>query len=453
MSDDDVALLRRNVRRNEHPGERGRLPLIGAFDVDQQSDIFTSKGTLVATGGASTVLVHADGTTKSGSFAWVSLQGGATKKTPLFAIRFRTKNKLVEKLTINVGVVDAGEAQQSLKEAIVTALQGRPQLAGYLTLDPSEPPLEIPGDINLAEQIAATQKTAKIARDAAAIGGLSEAARAELADEAKRAAESLDTLLQQQQAARGNRSSLVASVCAPVDRLVNLLGALELPIPMSNRAACAIQDTIKDLLERRRVWIDVDTQQVCWSAELALATPGGMLRIPINGRLANRAVDPWLSGIAGAVWRRRITIRQALEERTGPGQAINDDISWWRGPLGERLEAYAAKNGRRCRGPNARSVFWRSPYAAVIDAGVSLASGESTDHLPSELVDAVAELIFGDEDLPSPHKYTWADPHRNNTLQRVVNALGLNDRSHGSGLDGELADGDTPQGQTCEEAA
>ena len=400
---DDIEFLKRQRSGQGGTGRVGTMPLIGIFSAAVTTELHTSDGTLRGAGGNRVVLVGPDGHHAEGQVDWSTGNAADGRVYRVWFSRAAERHKT--RRTLCVARIHAPVMHRSLIDAITDVIDKNPGAASFEVPAVASPE----GDREL-ERSRVEQHEAEAALEGAvaalAAPDLTPLVRARLQQMAADAEERLVAANHAVETAKA-AALHVTDDQIPLDHLVDVLAALELPVPLAPAVAERIQRRLGDLLRDARITVDPDTQEVCWSATLELrADTGLVLRLPIDGRVPNEAKDPWLAGPPGTFWARRCTMDEAMRAH-GLVTAVTRSNSWRR-HVERRLLDEAQQHGVQWRGPNALNLFLRSPYSSVIAAGFAIVFDEVDPDVPAELVEQVRATFFSDaDDLPHARAVTW----------------------------------------------
>lgn len=345
LTDDDVEFLRTKRNGPTGTGIAGTLPLIGFFSVVIDSDLYTSDGTVTGTGGNRAVLTDPDGRGHTGVVAWST---GFSGEGRVYRVWFgRDADRRKSRRSLCLARVHAKDAHRSLIDAIGRALHEHPEAACFEVREAAQ----LPGELGLRDarrRVAVADTRFKGCAEALASTGLSPAVREHLEHEAAAAERELAVAREDLDRAEAEVSAHADDV-VPLGVLVDVLAAIQLPLPLDPAVARRIQVRLRDLVRDARLTIDPTTQMLRWSAILELRSEAGfILRVPIDGELPNLAKDPWLGGPPGTFWGRRCTIAEAMRAH-GLGTAVTK-TGRWRGHIVERSSPKPTAAAPRGRG-------------------------------------------------------------------------------------------------------
>jgi hypothetical protein len=405
LTRDDVEFLK--AMRNGPPGtgSSGTLPLIAFFHVGITTALHTTDGILTrdAAGANRVVLTDHDGTAHTGVVAWTT---GIGTDGRVYRIWFgRDASRRDTRRSLCLALVEAEPMHQSLLDAINAAIHKHPEAATFEVREARGRPEEVALRAATGRHAAALEKFLGCG-EALASTGLSPAMRAMLE---KQAADAETQLAAAEEALAAAETALTTYIDdnIPLGDLIDVLAALQLPLPLDPAVARRIQSRLRDLIRDAQLTIDPDTQTLRWTATLELRSNTGLvLHLPLAGEVPNNAKDPWLGGPPGTFWRQRCTVTEAMGLHgltTDPTKS-----TLWRGHIERRFLIEAKRQGVQWKGPNAVNLFVRSPHPDVIRAGFAILYGETHDDLPPAVVDEVQRVFFGSgTDLPHPRACNW----------------------------------------------
>lgn len=411
----DVEYLRTHRTGRSNPGPKGTLPLIGIFSAELEGPVLTDSGTIQPSKSPNAVHRKLDGTDLVGTMSWraaKSKQGNSIYRV-IFAGPGLRGN-------VVVGVVPADLMHRSVVEAVSSALESNPTSATFDARYRSH----LPGGAELAaaeRAVDSADSDFKGAVNALAENDLSPRIRAMLKEKADAAERQLDQAQQAfDEASAGMLTTNIDTV--PLDNLIDVLAAVELPHPLDPGIAARIQRRIADIMRDPKILVDPHTQQLRWSAVIELRAESGlMMRLPVGGVVPNSCDNVWLAWPAGTMWTRRCTIFDAIAAHDLSASKQPSSVSRWRRRVERRLLAESDVRGVSWRGPNAVNLFARSPYEAITQVGFAIALAESTDRYDPDLVDAVQRTFFGDgPDLPPSNASNWSPNSVKSTVVREL---------------------------------
>lgn len=403
LTRDDVAFLK--AMRNGPPGTGnfGTLPLIGFFRVEVDAELYTSSGILAGAGGNNVVLTHLDGTTHSGVVAWST---GLSSENRIYRVWFgRDADQRKTRRSLCIARVTADAAHRSFIEAVERAINNNPEAASFEVRDAATRPEELALRAAQRRLETATERFSGCG-EALVSSGLSASMRAHLEQQASDAEAELVAARTAVSDAQGAVRAHIDDT-VPLGALIDVLAALQLPLPLDPDIARRVQARLRDLVRDALVVVDPVTQKLQWTATLELRSDTGLiLRLPIAGEMPNTAKDPWLGGPAGTFWGRRCTIEEAM--RSHGLATVIAKTGLWRSHIARRLVADAARRGVEWRGPNAVNLFVRSPHREVIRAGFAILHDDRSSQVPDAVVEEVRRVFFGPgPDLPHPKACNW----------------------------------------------
>lgn len=377
---DTVDRLKKLRDRRTRPNGGSQLPLSGLFNIAVDAPLYTKNGWLDPT---------------KGRFVWrTSHNSGASAYRiyyePLTAKPHGSDCQIV-------GYVHADELGAALRDAVIEALQ---ESAAGITVTP--PPV-VSQRIQQLRRVERERDQARSAFEAAvdalAAEHLSPRARQRLTEVVQEREGDLDRLDATLHALRHQQESpAYRDVQAPLDTLVDIL-ALIVPgtqLPAATARSCG--KLLKALFRDPTMRLDAAHGAITFDLTLELPTQeGATLRVPIHGRLPNRAVDTWIAGLGGRFWHRRRPLQELWPETElkTPYELGHH----WRNQVATGLLDLSQSSQRPLSGPGAANLLVRCPHAEVIDAALRILFGEDTGDLSDTCVEETRKLLFGSTDV------------------------------------------------------
>lgn len=347
LTEADIEFLRTFRTGRTGTGSWGNNPLTGVFRVEQQTPLFTRNGYLDPARGNFRVRSGSTGDDR-GVRIWFEPLGADPHSKDCCAI----------------GWAPNSEIGPTIARMIVEALQSGQEAAAFrfhheaLRRDPVVEAKQKVADIERRHQAAAVRlvdpdlselTVNALKRELTAI-------EAELHD-ARTALLEAQAQPERTPASHNDRFDIT-----DLAQLAAVVGsATPLPTAVAERAA----RLLRTFLQEPRFIIEPATATIRIEARLTLPSEHGVLSIPMQGRVHNRSLDPWVAGPAGMWWERRNAPLKDVMTEQGLASAASARTRWSQ-PIAQRLLTQAAERGQPLRGEELAGLIVRCDEPEVL---------------------------------------------------------------------------------------